>query len=50
VFERFPVALREAIRANGGAVVTEFDAGTGEAMRPSRSVACGARSDSQLVT
>jgi pimeloyl-ACP methyl ester carboxylesterase len=32
-FDRFPDGVREAIRANGGAVVSEFDAGTGEAMR-----------------
>jgi pimeloyl-ACP methyl ester carboxylesterase len=31
--DRFPVPVRESIRANGGAVVSEFDAGTGEAMR-----------------
>jgi pimeloyl-ACP methyl ester carboxylesterase len=31
---RFPDAVRAAIRANGGAVVSEFDAGTGEALRP----------------
>ena len=28
-FDRFPDAVRESIRANGDAVVSEFDAGTG---------------------
>jgi pimeloyl-ACP methyl ester carboxylesterase len=43
--ERFPDGVREAIRANGGAVVTEFDAGTGEALRDEQiaSVRCPVR-------
>src|ERR1700716_891799 len=31
--DRFPDSIRAAIRANGAAVLTEFDAGTGEALR-----------------
>jgi pimeloyl-ACP methyl ester carboxylesterase len=31
--ERFPDSVRETIRANAGAVLREFDAGTGEALR-----------------